>query len=78
LQGGCVPFWQTTVVPSLGGTTTVVFFAGGGGLLLLMQPPKRKAAIIALATIFIADSCSSTTDAVWICRDVGDRGEARM
>jgi hypothetical protein len=56
----------------------VVFFAGGGGLLLLMQPPRRKAAIIALATIFIADSCSNTRDVVWICRGLGDRGEARM
>ena len=52
-----MPFWQTTVVPELGGTTTVVFFAGGGGLLLLMQPVSSDAAMIALARIsFIIDS----------------------
>jgi hypothetical protein len=46
-----VPFWQTTVVPELGGTTTVVFFAGGGGLLLLMQPDSSEAAMITLDRI---------------------------
>jgi hypothetical protein len=52
-----VPFWQTTVVPELGGTTTVVFFAGGGGLLLLMQPDRSDAATITLErTNFITDS----------------------
>jgi hypothetical protein len=52
-----VPFWQTTVVPELGGTTTVVFFAGGGGLLLLMQPDSSDAVTITLDRIdFIIDS----------------------
>ena len=40
------------------GTTTVVFFAGGGGLLLLMHPASTHAASIALAIIFISDSCT--------------------
>jgi hypothetical protein len=56
-QGGGFPFWQTTVVPFCG-TTTVVFFAGGGGLLLLMQPASTQAASIAVAIIFMSDSCT--------------------
>lgn len=69
-----MPFWQTTVVPELGGTTTVVFFAGGGGLLLLMQPDSSDAATMTLDRInFIIDSSYQSNS---VRRDYCLRGAA--
>jgi hypothetical protein len=53
LHGGCVPFWQTTVVVEPCGTTTVVVFCGGGGLLLLMQPDSAASMAIETSNVFI-------------------------